>query len=317
MSKLFVGFDTSNYTTSVAVCDGDGEVLLNFKKMLAVKDGERGLRQSDAVFQHTVNMEDASAALREFLAGCDGEIYAVGCSAKPRDAEGSYMPCFLVGKSVSLCAASVLGCESYLFSHQAGHVAAALLGAGATHLFGKEFVSFHVSGGTTDILHVKSSVNGDMKIERVGGTRDLNAGQVIDRAGVMMGYPFPAGRHLEAAASENKDKFPKYRICVDGLECNLSGIENKSAELFEKTGDRGIVSAFVLNAVGETLSALTDNVSSALGDLPIVYAGGVMSCTLIKDMLKGGDRYFAPPEFSADNAAGIAYLTKLKSDARR
>ena len=82
----FVGFDTSNYTTSVAYFDGN--TGMNCSKLLPVKQGELGLRQSDAVFAHTRNLPTAIAKLRAILTAGGYTIAAVGCSATPRDAEG-------------------------------------------------------------------------------------------------------------------------------------------------------------------------------------------------------------------------------------
>lgn len=314
MSKFYFGFDTSCYTTSFAVCNEYGEIVLNEKKMLSVKDGERGLRQSDAVFQHTVNMEYVSDRMSEFMSADPSSLpTAVGCSATPRDAKGSYMPCFLAGLASARNVAAVCGAKFYTFSHQAGHIAAALYGSGALHLFGKEFAAFHVSGGTTDILHVKGSGNGTFEIERIGGTMDLNAGQVIDRAGVMMGLPFPSGKYIETEALKNTSGVPAYKTSLVGLECNLSGIENKATALYGSTGDVPLTSEFVLNAVRDTLTSLTDALLSVYPGIPIVYSGGVMSCRMLKEVLSGTDRYFAPPEFSSDNAAGIAYLTMMRN----
>ena len=314
MSKFYFGFDTSCYTTSFAVCNEYGEIVLNEKKMLSVKDGERGLRQSDAVFQHTVNMEYVSERMAEFISANPSTLpAAVGCSATPRDVKGSYMPCFLAGLSCARNVAAVSGAKLYTFSHQAGHIAAALYGSGARHLFGKEFAAFHVSGGTTDILRVTGRGNGTFEIERIGGTRDLNAGQVIDRAGVMMGLPFPSGKYIEAEALKNTSDVPAYKTSIVGLECNLSGIENKATALYRATSDAPLTSAFVLNAVRDTLTSLTDALLSVYPGIPIVYSGGVMSCRMLREALSGTDRYFAPPEFSSDNAAGIAYLTMMRN----
>lgn len=313
MNKFYFGFDTSNYTTSFAVCGNDGRILLNSKKMLEVRKGERGLRQSDAVFQHTVNAEFVSEQIKSFLNDNEGEVAAIGCSVRPRDIDGSYMPCFLVGRGVAENVASSLKVPFYQFSHQAGHIAAALCGSGAQRLIGEEFASFHVSGGTTDILRVTSYSNGIFDLERVGGTKDLNAGQIIDRVGVKMGLPFPAGRYMEELASSFSGRLPRYPRATDGLSCNLSGIENKAYELFEKTGDSEMTAAFTLRAISDTVAYLTEAIYETYGEIPIVYAGGVMSCKLIKERLQDDERYFAPPEYSSDNACGAAYLAYLQS----
>lgn len=310
-NKFFVGFDTSNYTTSAAVCDADGEVLLNVKVPLSVKDGARGLRQSDAVFGHTQNMPAISAALKKFFEErADYEISSVGYSAYPRDISGSYMPCFLVGRSVAAASSALLGAAVYPFSHQAGHIMAALYSSHSLGLCQKNFFAFHVSGGTTDILRVSGFENGRFTAERVGGTLDLNAGQVIDRVGVYMGLPFPAGREMEKLALNHMGKIPRYTQSVHALSCNLSGVENKAKALFDSTKNPSLVSAYTLRAVCDALCILSENLIKIHGESPIVYAGGVMSCSILKERLSAFSERFAAPEFSSDNAAGISLLAR-------
>ncbi len=296
--KYFLGVDTSNYTTSLALCGEDGKVYANCKKLLPVKSGERGLRQSDAVYWHTVNFPEVSRMLGK------ADINAVGYSAFPRDAEGSYMPCFLCGKAYAEGVASLLGVPCYKFSHQRGHVRAALYSADAEHLLGGEYLAFHLSGGTTEVLHVKNS-----EIALIGGTRDLTAGQAIDRVGVMMGLSFPCGAELEKLAS-NSRSLPKCKICVDGYDCNLSGLENLAKKMYDSGAPKEDVAAFTIDFVLKTLDKLTENLKNDHPDLPLVYSGGVMSNKKIKEYFSRKYRaHFAAPEFSSDNAAGTALLT--------
>ena len=309
VKELFLGVDTSNYTTSASLCDSDGKVIANVKKLLPVPDGQKGLRQSDALFNHTVQLPDVMSCLSPYIA--DGNIVSVGVSARPRDAEGSYMPCFLAGVSAASSASSVLDCPLFSFSHQCGHIMAALYSSGRTDLTDKEFIAFHVSGGTTDILHAEPDKETVFRIERIGGTLDLNAGQVIDRAGVMMGLGFPCGPELEKLALSYNGAPDKVRVSVNGFDCNLSGVENKAGKLFGETGDRERCAAFVISFVCETLKRLSENLKEKYPGLPFVYAGGVMSCKIIRNELaKHGS--FAEPEFSSDNAAGTALMTRLK-----
>lgn len=307
--ECFVGIDTSNYTTSAAICDKNGEVIANLKRPLPVPEGGRGLRQSDAVFAHVKNLPELMGALGEVLA--EYEPVAVGYSATPRDAEGSYMPCFLTGEVAAKSLAAGLGIPTYAFSHQNGHIRAAAYSSGAEkELLCGEFCAFHVSGGTTEILHVKPTAVG-FDVELVGGTKDINAGQAIDRAGVAMGLKFPCGPALETLALENKERFPTPKISVEGLECNLSGLENLASRLWRETQSAEITAAYVLDFVGKTLRALSKNLREIYSDLPILYAGGVMSNSIIKNMLSPlGNVCFAQPAFSADNAAGVALLCR-------
>ena len=305
--RCFVGFDTSNYTTSVAVVNYEGEIIANLKAPLPVAQGARGLRQSDAVFAHVKNLPELCDELKKILS--EYEPVAVGVSSRPRSVEGSYMPCFLSGEVAAHSFAAAIALPIYEFSHQDGHVEAAYHSSGAD-LEG-DFAAFHVSGGTTEILYVKRQDDG-FSVELIGGTEDLNAGQSIDRAGVMMGLKFPCGAAMDRLADENRAKLPPIKISVKGLSCNLSGAENLASKLWQKTQDTRIVSAFVFEYVAKTIKKLTDNLRELYPKIPVIYAGGVMSSNYIRSRLEEQGVYFARPELSADNAAGIALLCRKK-----
>lgn len=316
MNKLcYVGIDTSNYTTSAAVCDSDGHVVANLKCPLPVAEGGCGLRQSDALFAHVKNMPELMARLDAALCGC--EIAAVGVSTRPRDAEGSYMPCFLAGDAAARAFSAGRNIPVYEFSHQSGHIMAAAYSSGeAERLLSAPFCAFHVSGGTTELVRVEPKTAG-FDVTLLGGTLDLNAGQAIDRVGVTMGLKFPCGPALEQLALANTAKIPKPRICVKGLECNLSGLENLATGLYKKENNAELCAAYVLKFVGETLRAMTRNLREQYNDIPVLYAGGVMSNGIIKNMLRTeGNVYFSEPAFSADNAAGVALLCRAAHMAR-
>ncbi len=309
---LFCGIDTSNYTTSVSLADEDGTILLNEKKLLPVKDGDRGLRQSDAVFHHVKQLPEVLAPLRERIEQLsqDASVAAIGVSAAPRDAEGSYMPCFLSGIAAAEAAGAVLGVPVLRFSHQAGHIMAALSSAGRLDWMRREFVAFHVSGGTTEVLLVRPDEKTVFSVQKIGGTADINAGQAIDRAGVHIGLSFPAGAEMERLALGYTGKLPRAKLSVSGTTCNLSGLENQSVKLYAETADKSLVSAFVLDFVARTLASVRDGVRALHGDIPILYAGGVMSCARIKTMLADDASAFAEPQFSSDNASGTALLAR-------
>ena len=311
MKKCFVGFDTSNYTTSAAVCDENGAIIANLKRPLTVGEGQRGLRQSDAVFAHVKNLPYIAKELSGILS--EYEPIAVGVSSKPRDVEGSYMPCFLSGVAAANAFAAARGIPVYEFSHQSGHIAAALYSAGRLDLLGRErFAAFHVSGGTTEVLLVNAD-NGEFSEELVAYTADINAGQAIDRVGVEMGLKFPCGAELERLASQFAGKIKKHRICVNDGVCNLSGAENIAVKIYRDTGDKSAAAAFLFDFIGRTLVEMRDSVIERFGNMPVIYAGGVMSNSIMRDMLADGcEAYFAEPQFSADNASGIATLCRLE-----
>lgn len=309
MTECFVGIDTSNYTTSAAICTKDGEVVANLKLPLPVKAGECGLRQSDAVFAHVKNMPTLMQSLSKELQGM--KPIAIGVSEAPRPQEDSYMPCFLSGIAAAESFAAAASIPLLRTSHQEGHIMAAIYSAGAMHLLGTDrFAAFHVSGGTTEVLLATPHASG-FDIDLFAATADINAGQAIDRIGVMLGLDFPCGKELEKLAEKNTKKIPKSRISVKNGYCNLSGLENMATKLWQESSDAALVSAFTLQFIGDTLVAMTNELDARIPSLSIVYAGGVMSNRYLQARLSERENtYFAEPQFSADNAAGISLLCR-------
>ncbi len=303
-----LGIDTSNYTTSAAYFDARSGELRQAKRLLPVKSGEKGIRQADAVFHHTVQLPDMIEQLGDI-----GGVCAVGVSDRPSAREGSYMPCFLVGLGTARAVSRLTGVPCFRTTHQIGHILAALYSADRLDMVRqeKQFIAFHVSGGTTDMLLCTPGGEGLIGIERTGGSSDLKAGQAIDRCGVMLGLDFPCGKALEELAAGCNEKI-KVRPVVKGMECSLSGIENKCHKLLEEGADRAYIAAFCLRSVEANISALTEAALKEYGDLPVLYAGGVMSDKLIADSLSAKfGAYFAAPEFSCDNAAGTAVCAAI------
>ncbi|HHV32115.1 MAG: peptidase M22 [Ruminococcaceae bacterium] len=300
-----LGIDTSNYTTSSALYRG-GEVKQQ-KMLLPVKKGEVGLRQSDAVFHHVQQLPQVLETLLEQKPS----LCAVGASDRPRDAEGSYMPCFTVGTGTARAISRTLGIPVHFFSHQAGHIAAALYSAGKLNLMEQKFLAFHVSGGTTEAVLVTPDRQKIFQVQLVARSLDLKGGQAVDRVGVMLGLAFPAGRELEQLALKSTAKF-SIRPSMKGTDCSLSGIENQCSAMLRAGKPKEDIAAYCLKSVQAALDAMADALLKQYGTLPLVFAGGVMSNSIIRNALteKYG-AYFAAPEFSADNAAGIAVLTAL------
>ena len=307
--RVFLGIDTSNYTTSCSFCDENGEILENIKLLLPVKEGENGLRQSEAVFAHIKNFQEIAKYIRN-KHDADYEIIAVGYSKYPRDVENSYMPCFLVGRAIAEMVSALYGLELYEFSHQKGHIQASIYSSGAE--IDNRFIAFHVSGGTTEILLVEPNKI-YYNITIICGTSDLNSGQAIDRIGVKMGLHFPCGKEVEKLALLNTTKLPLVNVSAKDYICNLSGLENLAIKLYKETNSKELVSAFTLEFISKTLIKLTENLRKQYKTAQIIYAGGVMSNKIIQNNIKNkfNNVFFASPEFSSDNASGIALLTLM------
>jgi len=279
--------------------------------LLPVPNGERGLRQSEAVFIH---LKQLPGLLEELLEG-SGPLACVGVSARPRDVDGSYMPCFLAGETVARAVAAAGKIPVKRFSHQAGHLAAALYGAGELELVGRPFLAFHVSGGTTECLYVRPGGECPFDSQILGKTLDLSAGQVIDRVGVMLGTQFPAGPELEKLAAE-VEAMP-FKPVLKGGDCCLSGLENRCAAMLNKGAPAAQVAAFCQNAVGDTILAMAEFAVRSHPGLPFIFAGGVMSNAYLRQKIQNriDCAKFAPADLSADNAVGAAILAQLKGAA--
>lgn len=303
----FLGLDTSNYTTSVALYDSKTHTVVQNKRLLAVKDGALGLRQSDAVFSHVKQLGELVDGLMEHV-GEDIEISGVGVSIKPRDAQGSYMPCFLVGEMAAQTISSLNHLPLTRVSHQSGHIAAALFSSHMLELVGRPFAAFHLSGGTTECLLVNPDQERIFSVELIASSMDLKAGQAVDRVGGMLGLPFPAGKYLEQLALQSKERY-KIKPTFRGADCSLSGVQNRCQKMLEDGAAPCDVARFCLDSILAVVDHMTAYIKEFYGDLPIVYSGGVMSNSIIRAEISrkyGGN--FAQPQFSSDNAAGVAVL---------
>ena len=297
-----LGLDTSNYTTSVALFDG--ETGVNLGRLLEVRPGELGLRQSDALFQHVKQLP----GLLEELMREEPDIQAVGVSTRPRAVEGSYMPCFLAGESQGRGIAAALSVPFYAYSHQQGHLAAAAWSAGRLDLLDSSFLAWHLSGGTTELLLVKPEGT-SVTAEIIGGTSDLSAGQLIDRTGVLLGLQFPAGKALDGLYAQ-ADACYEPRVKLKDLTFSLSGMENQVKALAEKGEKPANIARFAIDAVSSVVWRATQETQRRYPGLPVLCSGGVASNSQLRaGLTELCGAIFAEPRYSTDNAMGTAILT--------
>ncbi len=299
---IAVGFDTSNYTTSIAYFNGtDG---LNCSSLLPVKAGALGLRQSDAVFAHIKSLPELSGRLFSHISIND--IDAVGVSTRPRAVDGSYMPCFMVGYSHAKMLADSMHKPLVECSHQQGHVAASLWSAGRLDLMDQPHLAWHLSGGTTELLLVEPEGK-NVRCTKIGGTTDISAGQLIDRTGQLLDLPFPSGKHLDVLSNEATGK-DLFRVKCSGLEFSLSGVENKVGQ-FYRSNNKAETAAYALRCVSYAVLKATDNALKEYPGLEVVFSGGVASNSMLRKTLEPLKAVFSEPKYSTDNAMGVAVLT--------
>ena len=312
MRQVVVGLDTSCYTTSAAAVTADGQVVASCRKLLPVKLGERGLRQSEGVFIHVRQLPDRLEALREFIRG--DEIVAVCASARPRDEEESYMPVFQVGDAQARGLAAMLGVPYFSSTHQRGHVAAAMVDSGIAP---GDLLAVHLSGGTTELLSLRGE-----ELTLLGGTLDLHAGQVVDRVGVALGLPFPAGPHLEKLALQGhaEARLP-VSMAEGGLRCHLSGAESQAQRWIASGAISPEDTAMeIYDLLARTGARMILAGAAKTGIRQVLIAGGVASSALFRrlvtERIRKSDRglrvCFGKPEYSGDNAVGTALIGAQK-----
>lgn len=307
---LYLGIDTSCYTTSVACVDEKG-IVYDKRTMLSVKLGERGLRQSEGLFQHTRNLD---ALLPEMLSELNrADIRGVAVSSRPRPEPDSYMPVFLAGKTAASALCAGLGLTPQPTSHQQGHVRSALWG-NERLIEELPILGMQLSGGTTEIFVVAEGFS----IRLLGGAKDLHAGQFVDRLGVAMGLPFPCGRHLEELAAQAGETNIKFPASVNGLTCSFSGVETAARSLIGRAQE-GELALAAYDCMARTFSKIILRAAAETGLYRVLLAGGVASSSLLRHMLserladKRIELFFALPQLSGDNAVGVALLARDKS----
>ena len=297
-----IGIDTSNYTTSIAFFDGVGGE--NCSKLLPVKQGELGLRQSDAVFAHIKSLPELSGRLFSHVR--KEEITAIGVSTRPRAVEGSYMPCFMVGYSHAKMLSDVFQVPLIAVSHQQGHVAASLWSAEHLELMDEPHLAWHLSGGTTELLLVEPEGK-NVKCTRIGGTTDISAGQLIDRTGQLLELPFPSGKHIDALSKEASLK-ETFKVKCANMEFSLSGVQNKVQQFHATHGEPAETAAYALRCVAKAVYLASEQAMKEYPGLRIVFSGGVASNSMLREKIAPLKPIFSQPQFSTDNAMGVAVL---------
>ena len=303
MRDLVLGLDTSNYTTSVAVTDArTREILADERVLLTVKPGEKGLRQSDALYQHWNNLPDL---LERVLPRFGAELKAVAVSDRPRAQEGSYMPVFTAGVNAARILAAQMGADLLFCSHQEGHIRAAAYGSDASPDSGQSLLCAHLSGGTLEL--VLREPDGSCRI--CGGTKDISYGQLLDRMGVDLGYPFPAGKPIDDLAcgyAPEGLKNPFSRVFTQKTYLNLSGLETqlKSPKIAGAL-TREQAAYFAMERIAESFCAIADAALAETGAAFLLVTGGVACSRFLRNYCKDKNYVFGDARLCSDNAVGV------------
>ena len=307
--RCFLGIDTSCYTCSVAIVNENEQIVAETKDMLDVSLGERGLSQSEGVYQHIRKIPVLVEHVCTFLKQTD-LLAAVAVSTAPRDMEDSYMPVFKVGEAVARSIAAVSGLPLFFVSHQINHILAGRWSAAGPDA--PRFLAVHLSGGTTE-LHEVNCKQG-VKLRKLGGTMDLHAGQFVDRVGVAMGFPFPAGSHLEKLALQCTGTNLSIPSHLKDNRVSFSGPETQAQRLIRAGNPQGEIALAVFLCIANSIEKLVLPFIKYTGLKDLLIVGGVAGNSIIRARLckrlmhpaVGARLFFAEPAFSRDNAVGAA-----------
>lgn len=315
MKEYYLGIDTSAYTTSVAVVDNRGNIVCDLRKVLEVKKGDRGLRQQEAIFQHISNLPyiiDKMSTEIDFSL-----VKVVSASVKPRNLEDSYMPVFKVAQGQALILSKTLKTPFLEVSHQEGHIAAGIIN---NPNIPDKFLALHISGGTTELLLVNKN-NWRYDIDLIGGTKDINAGQLIDRIGVKLGLTFPCGKELDLISREGSLIKEKVPISTNETWVNYSGTET----FFQRIIDKEIysskdISKSIFYSIGNSLSIIIERAIKEYNIHDVLIIGGVASNKYIREIIDEriilrnyGNVFFGIEKLCTDNAVGVAYMGYIHS----
>jgi len=302
---MILGIDTSCYTTSIAFVDEEGRLLQELRRPLPVAKGERGLRQSEGLFCHVKQLPEL---LEQAAAGLDLQgrvLRAVAASAKPRPAEGSYMPVFLAGSGLGRSLAASHGAPFFAFSHQEGHLCAALASAGLD--WQEPFIALHLSGGTGELLRVEPNQEAGYAVEVIGGC-DLPPGQFVDRVGQALGLPFPAGPYLDELAGQARSREFRLSGAVKGTRISFSGPEAAAQRAIAQGVDKAELAAAIFDNIGKSLAKAIAAAREQTGLRQVLLSGGVAASACLRRYLDREQVCFGAPRFSGDNAYGAALL---------
>ncbi len=306
---MILALDTSCYTTSLAIMDDQSRLIADMRRLLNVAPGALGLRQSDALYAHQQNLPQMLEEL--FSLHPPQQLTAIVASSRPRPEDDSYMPVFSAGLGVAKILSAALQLPLYQYSHQEGHLAAALW---SKQLDWQEpFLALHLSGGTGEILYVEPYIAASLDqktqyhIEVIGET-DLPPGQFVDRIGVALGYPFPAGAALDQLALSATAKDFRLSGSVKGANISFSGPESAAERAIKAGIAPEQIALAVFDNIGKSLAkAITVAKANSKTD-KVILMGGVAASRNLRNYLTKSEVVFANPKYCSDNAVGIASI---------
>ncbi|SUP94642.1 putative DNA-binding/iron metalloprotein/AP endonuclease [Yersinia pseudotuberculosis] len=313
-----LGIETSCDETGIAVYDDKAGLLANQLYSQVKLHADYGgvvpeLASRDHV-RKTVPL--IQAALKEANLSAK-DIDAVAYTAGP-----GLVGALLVGATIGRALAFAWGVPAVPVHHMEGHLLAPMLEENAPEF---PFVALLVSGGHTQLI----SVTGIGEYLLLGESVDDAAGEAFDKTAKLLGLDYPGGPMLSRMAQQGtvgRFTFPRPMTDRPGLDFSFSGLKTFAANTIRANGDddqtRADIARAFEDAVVDTLAIKSKRALDQMGFKRLVIAGGVSANQTLRlklaDMMqkRGGEVFYARPEFCTDNGAMIAYagMVRLRSN---
>ena len=213
----------------------------------------------------------------------------------------------LVGVSYAKALAYSLNIPIVPTHHIEGHIAANYI---TYKDLEPEFLALVVSGGHTQIIHVKDYT----QFEIIGKTRDDAVGEAFDKVARVLDMGYPGGPKVSKLAKEGTPSYKLPKTKFDNLDFSFSGIKTAVINIAHKEGENLRKADMCASFEKTVCEELVENVMEAakmLGQKKIVLAGGVSANTYLRELLKaeaeknGYECYVPDLKYCTDNAAMI------------
>lgn len=309
-----LGIETSCDETGVAIYDQHQGLLANQLYSQVKLHADYGgvvpeLASRDHV-RKTVPLIQAALAEAGLQAS---DIHGVAYTAGP-----GLVGALMVGATVGRALAYAWEVPAVAVHHMEGHLLAPMLEANPPAF---PFVALLVSGGHTQLI----AVTGIGEYRLLGESIDDAAGEAFDKTAKLLGLDYPGGSMLARLAQQGvpgRYKFPRPMTDRPGLAFSFSGLKTFAANTVRAGADdhqtRADVARAFEEAVVETLMIKCRRALDLTGFQRLVMAGGVSANQSLRASMgemmrqRGGDVFYARPEFCTDNGAMIAYAGMVR-----
>ena len=302
-----LGVDTSCDDTSLALLD-DGKVIAN----LSANQDEFHARFGGVVPEissrkHLEMLIPLFIHLLENAGIQPGDLDIVAATKGPGLIGG-----LLVGVTFANVLSGTMGIPSMGIHHLEGHIFSPGIDASplpARHL------ALIISGGHTRLVAVEKQ----FEYSEIGSTRDDAAGELIDKTGRLLGFPYPGGKAMDEAAMSYDGEpveFPKPLISSDDFDFSFSGLKTSALyylrDLKDQPVNTGAIAKGVMTSLAKVLAAKSVRACKEMGFDTLSVSGGVSASAFLRGYFlrnvstEGIDVRFPEMRYTTDNAAMIA-----------